>query len=150
MLAFAATVRAIIDGKLHLHGRRVDGNKRKCLSFRIGRKSFANVDVLKTCDTNDVTCETLSGFLVGKTAVFKNLAHLTTLRLTFLGEAENTVALFHRTTLYFTKCYPAHVIIPGNIGCQHFKRRIRIRVRSGDVLNDCLQQGGDILLIIIQ
>ena len=150
MLAFAATVRAIVDGKLHLHGRRIDGHKRKCLSFRISRKSFTNIDVLKTCDTNNVTSETFSGFLVGKTTVFKNLAYLTTLRLTLLGEAENTVALFHRATLYFTKCYPADVIIPGNIRCQHFKRRIRIRVRSGDVFNDCLQQGDDILLIIIQ
>ena len=136
MLSVFSGEGAVVNGELHLHRRWVDVDGRERFGFFVSGEGFANVGVFEARDTNDVSSNTVLSVLDSEVGVFKNLANFgANLGAVFL-EAENGVAFLDGAGEDLSDGDSTDVVIPVDVGNEHFEGSLGIHDRSGDVLDD--------------
>ena len=141
VFAFLAGERAVVDGELHRHGRRVDGNERKWFLIGAAGDGFADVDILNTGgDADDAARAATVGVGGGEAGVGEGFEDLGLHLGAVLAEKEDGVALFHAATEDLADGDAADVFIPLDVGNEHEEWRFRISFRFGDVLDDLAEK----------
>ena len=141
MFAFATCKWAIVDGKLHLHGRWVDFYERKWLGIRRSGKGFADINVLDaSCNADDAACAATFGVLCRQTRVGEGFHHLGSNFAAVLADQPDVVAFFDGATEHFANAYTTNIVVPLDVGNQHGEGCLRIGFWLGDVFDDLVEQ----------
>ena len=152
MGAFASSQRAVIHGKLHDDGRRIDGHEWQGWSVCGTGDGLADVHVFKAADADDVTCAAFDGVAGGEGGVLEDLGdlHRDGFVLGCLAQQENAIAQLDGAACDFSDGDTANEIVPINVRDEHLEAAFKFRFRSRDVFNDLFEEEGHVLLLAVR
>jgi hypothetical protein len=124
VLAFLAGERAVVDGELHLHGRRVDLDEGQRLHGPNRGEGLADVDVSKPAMPTMLPATPPSESAVARPLNrSKVLVTFALLLGAVLAEQPDGVALFHVAAEHLADGDAADVVVPVDVGDEHRERR---------------------------
>ena len=145
LLSVLAGEGSVVDGELHLHGSGINFHERQGFGVLLRGKGVADIDVVETCEANDVASHGF-GHVVGVTRAGEAF-HFRDLNAVFRAvftEGKNRLADFNLSGQYATDGHAANIVVPVDIGGEHAEVAF-FNCGSGDPFDDGLEQVEHIL-----
>ena len=151
VLALLAGERAVVDGKLHLHGGRVDFHERQRFKLRGADQRLADINVFNARGHADDAAGGAAFRVVGGEAgVAEGFHHLRLLLGPILAQQPDGVAFLDAAAEHLAHGHAADVVIPLDVGNEHGKRCLWIGLGLGDELDDFIEQRDAVLFLVVR
>src|SRR5665213_1323285 len=149
-LAVQTGQRAVVDRKLHLDGRRINGHERQRLPRDVVRDGLANKNVLEARHANDVAGMGLGDFDTFQSFKVKYRRDPSGGFPAVAVQTGGFVADLDFAAVNFAKGDSTQVFRIIEIGREHFELDAGVRARGRDVFDDRLEKRVHVLALILE